>query len=431
LSASDLIDLKKAIANCCDLAKNSAVESLLNLLDQAAHARASQDWSKLEALSVQVLQLAYKGTPVDQQTLKSVIQNYLASIIGTGDFLVKLESRDSSKYQEGINKLLHFLKKRPHYFESSADLVQAAQEITLLSLNPVPANRNKIGKLLRTLARPDIAILLCKQIVDTSRFNYYSLTVLCGAYCDLDRFDEAIEVAGTALKYSPEDGKAYPLTALVRAHTLKFKATGDIAEIELALEYGHRALALRIDSYAANAFVAAAIASGNADEIGYAQEVLGKAEPQLRTADIAALFQSYQASQALAPEASVVEVVDEFDEEYFGDFDSLIDLVTREQGFYPVIPEVGNMLSRFVKGGWFFQGLSYSPCPRCEKVAIHSYRKHYQSYNKNMHYWGLVCNECKYATDSKDFDKRAFSLISKDLEVRFPVSELCHECLAA
>ena len=407
------------------------MEPLLSLLDQAAHARATQDWSKLEALSVHVLQLAYKGTPVDEQTLKSIIQSYLASLIGTGEFLVNLDTRDSTKYQEGLSKLLEFLKKRPHYFEGSADLVQAAQEISLLSLDPIPANQNKIGKLLRTLARPDISILVCKRILETTRLNYYSLTVLCGAYCDLQRFDEAIEVADKALKFSPEGGRMYPLTALVRAHTLKFKATGDIAEIDLALEYGHKSLDLRIDSFAANAFIAAAVASGNAGEIAYAQEVLGKAEPQLRKADIAALFQAYQASQALAPTASVVEVVDEFDEEYFGDFDSLIDLVTREQGFYPEIPDIRNMMSLFVKGGWFLQGLSYFPCPTCEKVAVHAYRKHFKRYGKDMHYWGLVCDECKYATDSVDFDKKAFNLISKDLEERFPASGLCHDCPAA
>jgi tetratricopeptide (TPR) repeat protein len=404
------------------------MESLPGLLDEMAKARASGDWQKLEEYSIQVLKLAYKGIPVDSQNLNSVIQSYLASIIGTGDFLIDLTNPNSSRYQEGLSKLLEFLKKRPHYFEGSADLIHAGQEIALLSLDPTSANRNKISKLLRQLARPDISVIICNQILESTRLNYYTLTVLCGAYCDLYEFDKAIEVAEKALKYSPEGGSAYPLTALVRAHTLKFKATGDISEIELALEYGHKALSWRIDSYAANAFVAAAVASGITDEIAYAQEVLEKAEPQLRKADIAALFQSYQASQALAPKSSVVEVVEEFDEEYFGDFDSLIDLVTREQGFYPVVPELRNMINLFIKGGWFLQGLSYAPCPTCEKVAVHAYRKHFKRYGKEMHYWGLVCNECKYATDSIDFDKRAFSLISKDLESRFPVSRLCHEC---
>ena len=405
------------------------MESLPDLLDQSSKARAESDWAKLEDISIQVLRLAYKGFPVDQQSLKSVIQSYLGAIVGTGDFLVDLKSQSSSRYQEGLSKLLEFLKKRPQYFESSADLIQSAQEIVLLSLDPTPANRNKISKLLREIARPDISIIICKQILDSTRLNYYSMTVLCGAYCDLHRFDEAIEVADKALKFSPEDGKTYPLTALVRAHTLKFKATGDISEVELALEYGHRALSLRLDSYAANAFVAAAVASGKETEIAFAQEVLAKAEPQLRKADIAVLFQSYQASQALAPASNVVEVVEEFDEEYFGDFDSLIDLVTREQGFYPQIQDARNMMSLFIKGGWFAQGLSYGPCPTCEKVAVHSYRKHFKRYGKEMHYWGLVCDECKYATDSIDFDKKAFALISKDLEERFPLADLCSECI--
>lgn len=410
------------------MTNNSFMETLPALLDSAAKARTSQNWPKLEEISIEVLRLAYKGSPVDEQSLKSIIQSYLASIIGSGEFLTDLKSQNSSKYQEGLSKLLEFLKKRPRYFESSADLIQAAQEIVLLALDPIPANRNKISKLLREIARPDISIIICKQILDSTRLNYYALTVLCGAYCDLQKFDEAIEVADKALKFSPESGRTYPLTALVRAHTLKFKATGDISEVELALEYGHRALSLRIDSYAANAFVAAAVASGNESEINFAQEILAKAEPQLRKADIAALFQAYKASQALAPKSTVVEVVEEFDEEYFGDFDSLIDLVTREQGFYPQIPEARNMMSLFVKGGWFLQGLSYEVCPTCEKVAVHAYRKHFKRYGKDMHYWGLVCDECKYATDSIDFEKKAFSLISKDLEERFPVTDLCHEC---
>jgi tetratricopeptide (TPR) repeat protein len=404
------------------------MESISALLDTAASARASHDWPKLEETSIEVLRLAYRGTPLDEQTLQSVIQSYLASIIGTGVFLTDLNSKDSSKYQEGLSKLLDFLKKRPHYFESSAELVHSAQEIVLLSLDPITANRNKIGKLLRHLARPDIAIQICRQILDESRLNYYSLTVICGAYCDLGQFDKAIDAAEIALKHSPELTRTYPLTALVRAHTLKFKATGDISEVEKALEYGHKALSLRIDSYAANAFVAAAVASGKESEINFAQEVLAKAEPQLRKADITALFQAYKASQALAPESTVVEVVEEFDEEYFGDFDSLIDLVTREQGFYPQIPETRNMMSLFIKGGWFLQGLSDEVCPTCEKLAVHAYRKHFKRYGKDMHYWGLVCDECKYAMDSIDFEKKAFSLISKDLEERFPVADLCHEC---
>ena len=406
------------------------MESIPALLDKAASARASHDWSRLEKISIEILRLSYKGINIDEETFKSVIQSYLASIVGTGVFLTDLKFKDSSKYQEGLSKLLEFLKKRPHYFEYSAELIQSAQEIFLLSLDPITANRNKIAKLLRQLARPDLAIQICRQILHESRLNYYSLTVICGAYCDLGHFDEAIAAAEISLKHSPDSSRTYPLTSLVRAHTLKFKSTGDFSEIDKALDYGHQALSLRIDSYSANAFVAAAVASGNSDEIEFAREILSKAEPELRQADISALFQAYQAMQELAPETEVVEVIDEFDVDYMatGDFDTLFDLVEVKQVFRPVVPDKRNIIALFVQGGWFLQGHSYIPCPDCKIVAIYAYRKHFVRYGKNMHYWALVCNHCKYATDSIDFDKDSFSQISKDLQDRFPVANLCHDC---
>jgi len=45
-----------------------------------------------------------------------------------------------------------------------------------------------------------------------------------------------------------------------------------------------------------------------------------------------------------------------------------------------------------------------------------------------MHYWGLVCDVCKTATDSKDFEKKSFTFISADLEKNYPVVELCSHC---
>lgn len=413
------------------MTNNRVVKPILELLEQSAAARKAADWSNLEQISIELLRSIYKESKIDEGTLRSTLQNYLSAIVGTGEFLTKLESQDRSTYESGLAKLFEFLRNRPHHFSSVQTTLHSAQEIALLALDPIPANRNKISKHLREIARPDLSIIICTQILEQTRLNYYSLTVLCGAYCDLDLFDKATEVACLALKFSPEDGKTYPLNALVRAHTLKFKATGDFSEIEKALEYGHQSIDLKLDSYAANAFIAAAVASGDEREIEFAKDVLSKAEPQLREADISALFQAYQAAQALAPEAVVVETIDEStDDDYFatGDFDTLFDLVSAEQVFMPVVPDKRNMLALFVKGGWFFQGVSYAPCPDCKIVAVHAYRKHFVRYGKSMHYWALVCSHCKYATDSVDFDKASFKLISKDLQDRFPVADLCHEC---
>jgi tetratricopeptide (TPR) repeat protein len=404
--------------------------SLLELLEASSHARSAEDWRKLEEISIEVLRLVYKESKIDEGNLRLVVQNYLSSIVGTGEFLTNLQSNDSSEYQEGLAKLLKFLENRQHQFASVQSTLQAAHEIALLSLDPISANRNKISKHLREIARPDLSIVICKQILEQTRLNYYSLTVLCGAYCDLNLFDKAIEVAELALKFSPESGKTYPLNALVRAHTLKFKATGDFAEIEQALSYGHMSIDLRLDSYAANAFIAAAIASSDEREIEFAKDVLAKAEPQLRKADIAALFQTYQAAQALAPKAEVVETIDEStDDTYFGGFNSLFDLVSQDEGFTPEVLNVRNMQERFGAEGWFLQGLSNVPCPTCELVALHSYRKHFKRYGKDMHYWALVCDNCKTATDSIDYDKKAFTFISSDLEENFPVADLCTTCL--
>jgi len=405
------------------------METFGDLLDQSASARALGDWAKLEQLSIEVLRFIYKEAKIDESSLKIVIRNYLSSIVGTGEFLTNLGSHDVATYQEGLRKLLQFIEKRPHHFTSIEPVLQSAHEIALLVLDPISANRNKIAKHLREIARPDLAVTICNQILAKTRLNYYSLTVLCGAYCDLNQFDKAIAAADVGLRYSPGKDKTFPLNALVRAHTLKFKSNGDFEEIEKALEYGHQSIDLKIDIYAANAFVAAAIASAKEDEIEFAKQVLEKAEPELRKVDIAALFQAAQAQQALAPAAQVVESFDESaDDDYFIGFDSLIDLVVRDEGFVPKVLDVRKMIERFGRDGWFLQGLSSVPCPVCEKVALHSYRKHFKRYGKDMHYWALVCDVCQTATDSIDYDKKAFSFISGDLEECFPVANLCSEC---
>ncbi len=159
------------------------MESLLTLLDRSASARTVSNWAVLEDTSIQILRLIYRESKIDEVTLRSTVQNYLSSIVGTGEFLTSLNSQDSSSYQEGLAKLHLFLKNRHHQFSSVESTLLAAYEISLLSLDPIPANRNKIARHLREIARPDLSIIICNQILEEARLNYYSLTVLCGAYC--------------------------------------------------------------------------------------------------------------------------------------------------------------------------------------------------------------------------------------------------------
>jgi tetratricopeptide (TPR) repeat protein len=405
------------------------MENISSLLEQSQVARKNNDWPKLEEISIRVLQSISNRSSMKEETLKEVIINYLSSIVGTGEFLTELSSEHFNEFQIGLGKLNAFLSKKPHIFKSIDPIVQAGREVALLSLNPTAQNRNKISKNLRAIARPDLSIVICLQILDKSRLNYYALTVLCGAYCDLGNFDKAIDAAEIALKHSPVDGKSFVLNTLVRAHTLKFKSTGDFSEISAALNYANESIDLKLDSYSANAYVAAAIASLDENEIEKAKSVLAQAEPELKSADINALIQSVQAIQISSPTATGLETIDELDDDGFiGEFDSLFDLVERDEGFTPEVQDIRQMIPRFKSGGWFLQGLSNVPCPTCEKVALHSYRKHFGRYGKEMHYWGLVCDICKTATDSKDFDRKAFSFIASDLEENFPVIELCSNC---
>ena len=403
------------------------METIPNLLDQSESARSINDWKALEEISIKIFRTIQKGTLPEEDSLKKIVQNYLSSIVGTGEFLTQLSHGDVEEYKSGLDKLLDFLSQKPHRFNSIDSVVNAAREIAILAMDPIPANRNKIGRHLREIARPDISIVICKQILEKTRLNYYSLTVLCGAYCDLGEFEKAISAADTALKYQSDSGRTFSLNALVRAHTLKFKATGDFSEIEKALAYGHESIDLKLDSYVANAFIAAAVASMDENEIEFAKEILAKAEPQLKAPDISAIIQAYKVAQVLSPTAEVVEVFDELDEEV-GSFNSLIELVNRDEGFTPEVPELRKMNIRFSEGGWFLQGLSNVPCPRCGTIAIHSYRKHFKRYGKEMHYWALVCDFCKTATDSIDYDKKEFTFISGDLEENFPVVDLCIVC---
>jgi tetratricopeptide (TPR) repeat protein len=411
------------------LANTNQMEDISSLLEQSQAARKSNNWEVLEEISIRILQTLFKGSSLKDETLKQVVVNYLSSIVGTGDFLTNLSSKNSDKYKQGLDKLNDFLEKKPHLFNSIDPIIQSGREIALLVLEPTSQNKNKISKNLRVIARPDLAVIICMQILEVTRLNYYSLTVLCGAYCDLGYFDKAIEAAEKALKHDPGLGKSFVLNSLVRAHTLKFKSNGDFLEITNALEYAHQSIDLKLDIYSANAYMAAAVASMINYEIENATTVLAKAEPDLKVADINAIIQSAKAVQALSPNSVGIEIIDELDDDgFFGDFDSLLDLVIRDEGFKPEVEDVRQMVPRFKSGGWFLQGICNVPCPKCEKISLHSYRKHFGRYGKEMHYWGLVCDVCKTATDSKDFEKRYFTFISTDLEKNYPVEELCGQC---
>ena len=76
------------------------MENISSLLEQSQAARKSNNWKNLEEISIRILQTLFKGNSLKDETLKQVIINYLSSIVGTGDFLTSLSSKNSDKYKQ-------------------------------------------------------------------------------------------------------------------------------------------------------------------------------------------------------------------------------------------------------------------------------------------------------------------------------------------
>ena len=166
-----LLQFNLTIANQICLANNNQVESISLLLEQSQNSRKSNDWIRLEKISISILQTLFKGNSLKDETLKQVVINYLSSIVGTGNFLTSLSSKDSDKYKQGLEKLNDFLDKKPHLFNSIDPIIQSGREIALLALEPTPQNRNKISKNLRAIARPDLAVIIYKNNYLMSKFH--------------------------------------------------------------------------------------------------------------------------------------------------------------------------------------------------------------------------------------------------------------------
>lgn len=407
---------------------------ITELLEGCRVARKTNDWPRLEMLTSQILELAQISN-LDDKTLIQTIRNYLSSIIGTGEFVVFLEAKNLLVFEKGLLKLKAFLKDKPHIHKSVSRYESAADEIRLLCLNPISSNRTKIARSLRILARPDLAIEILEDQLQFSGKNYYTLTTLCGAYCDIYRFDKAIELAEQALRFNPVDGRMYPLNALTRAHTQRFKKDGDVEDIEKALIYAKASIDLRIDAYSARSYIAAAIASGDESEIEIAKAIINQTENLSQSVDENALIAAYEAAS---------EVPSEMIEAYFNDTNESADgeindssfefnvfqICSDMYGWEPNCSLERSMTERFSKPGWFFQNDSDLKCPNCESPKLSSIRKHYVSFGKPAHYWALVCRGCRQVMDSIGFEKRFRSLLKEEFDDAWPTEDLCPICVS-
>jgi tetratricopeptide (TPR) repeat protein len=406
---------------------------IAELLEGCRIAREANDWPKLEKLTSQILEQAQISN-LDDKTLIQTIRSYLSSIIGTGEFVVFLEAKNLQVFEKGLQKLKTFLKDKPHIHKSVSRYEYAADEIRILCINPIASNRTKIARSLRILARPDLAIEILEDQLQLSAKNYYTLTTLCGAYCDIYRFDKAIEVAEQALRFNPADGRMYPLNALTRAHTQRFKKDGDIEDIEKALMYAKASIDLRIDAYSARSYIAAAIASRDEVEIESATAIVDKTENSRHNVDENALVAAYEAANEIPAEMieayfnetqeSEVEEIAESSLEL-----NVFQICLEKYGWEPNCASKRNMTERFSNLGWFFQNDSDLNCPNCDSPKLSSIRKHYVSFGKPSHYWALVCRGCRQATDSIGLGLN-HKLWKKEFEGACPTVDICPTCVS-
>jgi len=406
---------------------------IAELLEGCRIAREANDWPRLEKLTSQILELAQISN-LDDKTLIQTIRSYLSSIIGIGEFVVFLEAKNLQDFEKGLLKLKTFLKDKPHIHKSVSRYEYAADEIRILCVNPIASNRTKIARSLRILARPDLAIAILEDQLQLSARNYYTLTTLCGAYCDIYRFDKTIELAEQALRFNPVDGRMYPLNALTRAHTQRFKKDGDIEDIEKALMYAKTSIDLRIDAYSARSYIAAAIASRDEVEIENATAIIDKTENSSQSVDENALIAAYEAASEIPAEMieayfnetqeSANEEIAESSLEF-----NVFQICLEKYGWEPNCALERNMFERFSNPGWFFQNDSDLNCPNCDSPKLSSIRKHYVSFGKPSHYWALVCRGCRQVTDSIGLNLNNL-LWKKEFDGVCPIVDICPTCVS-
>jgi tetratricopeptide (TPR) repeat protein len=406
---------------------------IVKLLENCKKSKALNDWESLENQAIEGLRRATRVS-INERDTKSLIVAYLSSLVGSGEFITNLSSEVPARYELGIQKLERFINMQPKFKSGSKELIDSAREVSLLLSNisaPVFAQyTNKIAANLRNMGRPDLSLPLCVKVLDLSQYNYYALTILCSSLTDLNRFDDAVNAGEKALSLYPKDVRKYPLNALSRTYTRRFKATGDLEDIEKALDYAKQSIGIQVDQYSANTYISAAVASLDENEIANASRILQEAEPDLKSADIEALVSAHKLLVKENKE-QLQEQVDLTTDNYFPpleDFDTLIDMVQRYEAFKPILPDDPLIISRFSSGGWFTQDSHHVQCPKCGRESVVILRKHFERYNKAMHYWGIVCTNCKTAGDSTCFTKDEFKKVKMQTEEESNVEVHCSAC---
>ena len=226
------------------------------LLEDYNRAYKSQKWNDLEKIGQGLGELIGGGFKGNVRDIREISRIYLGSLIGSGDFLTKSDLDSEKIFSNGISVLENYVANSMTDVKTSlSSLVKASYEIQLFLVKKQAASRNKAASALRTLARPDLAILLATQQLEITRLNYYSLVVRASAYNDLSSYSKAIIDGQKALKFSPPDKKYFSMVVLAKAYVNRFRQTGEINDAEVAFDLAEKSFKLKPDEYSANTFL--------------------------------------------------------------------------------------------------------------------------------------------------------------------------------
>ena len=389
-------------------------------LEEIKIAKIKKDWHKVETLVVQLFRQI--GTSKEEtNSLLELVNQYLGSLIGNERFTISLDDNFKIRVNQGVERLKVFLRNRPEYDPRIDFSVIAAQNIALLSIDLSQHNKHKIASNLRKIGRPDISIELCMDTLKESKLNFYAQTILCASLCDLKNFDKAIEFAKDSIKYSPRESKHYSLVTLSRAYLMKGKSTGDIDDLEIAMNFAEQAIDLVLDNYTLNTFRAAAHALQDESGIEKSKQ-----------------YESFLEDKPVESDDTInniiLEVIDS--DIYFESVNKRI-IHSNEQNLFNLVAEKSNQhasnfkaeeIKSYLQNKWYFVAELKAKCRICQKNSLAIFAHHVESEPHWDHEWAYSCWYCKYITDGRILTLDYISGLKRSYEGD-SWGEMCPHCI--
>lgn len=241
-------------------------ESLQTLLSKLTMAWNERRWQDVESASLSVLQRA-SSINLERSSLLDVAKRYLGACLSSADPGQSVRP-DWPGVEQKVRNFEEQCRQSEINWILQSETVQAAHELILLAADPTDSARCKMASCLRKLARPDLAIEIADGVLEHSRLNNYALATKGAALTDLERFDEAIQTLRSALcGYYPDDTLERPLNALSRALRERGKRTGEIQDLQEAVQVAQFAFEYWPSEFSQRTFTAALIEMGDQDTL--------------------------------------------------------------------------------------------------------------------------------------------------------------------